>query len=58
MYDIGFSDESGNVLDYPFLNSAHYPYNDFVFKIFGDKIRLGSNDYDNALKNITVDDCE
>ncbi len=58
MYDIGFSDESGNVLDYPFLNSAHYPYDDMVFKIFADKNRLGNLDYDGITKNITTDDCE
>lgn len=58
MYDIGFLDDLGNGVDYPFLNDAHYPYKDFVFKIFEDgSLPIGK--FDNGLvANIQKDDCE
>jgi hypothetical protein len=63
LYTYGFKDNSGNGVDYPFLNGKHYPYENFIFRI----IPEGTNYIESSLNNYatlygaaqpTKDDCE
>lgn len=59
LYTYGFIDSVGVGVDYPFLNSAHYPYANIVFRL----IPEGAN-YNSAIQGINfpikplVDECE
>jgi len=57
IYDYGFFDDLGRGVDYPFVNDAHYPYDNYVFRI----IPEGSNiNFPNITTIVepTVDECE
>ena len=63
LYSYGFKDNSGNGVEYPFLNGKHYPYGNFIFRI----IPEGTNYIESSLHNYAVlygaaqptnDDCE
>ena len=63
LYSYGFKDNSGNGVDYPFLNGKHYPYQNFIFRI----IPEGTNYIESSLHNYatlygaaepTNDNCE
>jgi hypothetical protein len=63
LYSYGFKDNSGNGVEYPFLNGKHYPYGNFIFRI----IPEGTNYIESSLNNYAVlygaaqptnDDCE
>jgi hypothetical protein len=63
LYTYGFKDNSGNGVDYPFLNGKHYPYSNFIFRI----IPEGTNYIESSLHNYatlsgaaepTNDNCE
>lgn len=47
LYTYGFKDNSGNGVDYPFLNGKHYPYDNFIFRI----IPEGTNYIESSLHN-------
>jgi hypothetical protein len=47
LYTYGFKDNSGNGVDYPFLNGKHYPYENFIFRI----IPEGTNYIESSLHN-------
>ena len=59
LYTYGFIDELDNGVDYPFLNSAHYPFSNVAFRL----IPEGAN-YNSTLQGINfpikplVDECE
>lgn len=59
LYTYGFLDNLGRGVDYPFLNTAHYPFTDITFRL----IPEGSN-YNESLNGIDfpikplIDDCE
>jgi len=59
IYTYGFIDELGQGVDYPFLNSSHYPFENIVFRL----IPEGAN-YNQTLQGINfpikplVDECE
>jgi hypothetical protein len=36
LYSYGFYDDLGRGVDYPFLNSAHYPYENIIFRLIPD----------------------
>jgi hypothetical protein len=56
IYTYGFVDGKGVGVDYPFLNGAHYPYKNTIFRL----IPEGSNasSFINIIQSPTVDDCE
>lgn len=57
IYTYGFVDNLGRGVDYPYLNSAHYPFANVVFRL----IPEGSNFADNQINFVTkplIDDCE
>lgn len=57
LYTYGFIDENNVGVDYPYLNNAHYPYEDYTFKL----IPEGSNYNNNGINYPTkplIDGCE
>jgi hypothetical protein len=59
LYTYGFVDNLGRGVDYPFLNSAHYPYQGIIFRL----IPEGSNFNGNLLgiafpEKPLIDGCE
>lgn len=59
LYSYGFIDDLGNGVDYPYLNSSHYPYENVIFRL----IPEGSNVNDfllgvNVADKPLIDDCE
>ena len=55
IYPYGYKDSEGFGVDYPFLNGAHYPYDQIIFRLIGD----GSNiNNPNVISEPTIDDCE
>jgi hypothetical protein len=44
IYEYGFKDAEGNGVDYPFLNSTHYPYGNFIFRIIPEGTNYREND--------------
>jgi len=55
IYPYGYKDSEGFGVDYPFLNGAHYPYDQIIFRLIGD----GSNiNNPNVIAEPTIDDCE
>jgi len=59
IYTYGFIDQNGLGVDYPFLNSSHYPFENIVFRL----IPEGAN-YNSTLQGINfpvkplIDECE
>lgn len=63
LYDIGFIDNTGNGVDYPFLNNSHYPFNYSVFRLLSEGYDVNNNVANNFSgnslnQNITIDGCE
>lgn len=44
LYSYGFIDERGRGVDYPFLNDAHYPYSNVIFRLVADNSGINFND--------------
>ncbi len=55
IYNYGFIDDSGVGVDYPFLNGAHYPTINIIFRLFPE-----GNVTQNitTIQNPTIDNCE
>ena len=43
LYSYGFTDNLGRGVNYPFLNNAHYPYNQNIFRLIPEGINYNSN---------------
>ena len=59
LYPYGYVDNDNIGVDYPFLNNAHYPYTDIIFRLIGE----GSNYSYGLINNSvvaapTIDKCE
>ena len=55
IYTYGFIDESGNGVDYPFLNGTHYPSTNISFRVFPE----GNVSEDIlTIADPIIDDCE
>jgi hypothetical protein len=57
IYTYGFSDNLGRGVDYPFLNGAHYPYQNSIFRLIPDGSNLREMGLDTIIKPL-IDDCE
>jgi len=59
IYTYGFIDNLGRGVDYPYLNSAHYPYTQVIFRLIPEGINYNDNleGFDFALKPL-IDECE
>jgi hypothetical protein len=57
IYEYGFIDNDGVGVDFPFLNGAHYPYKNSIFRL----IPEGSTSVSSTLNTVTqptIDECE
>ena len=59
IYTYGFIDNLGRGVDYPYLNSAHYPYTQVIFRLIPEGINYNENleGFDFAIKPL-IDECE
>jgi hypothetical protein len=57
IYTYGFIDNLGRGVNYPFLNGAHYPYQNSIFRLIPDGSNLGQTSFDAVTKPL-IDDCE
>ncbi len=55
IYTYGFIDTSDIGVDYPFLNGKHYPYSNYIFRVYPEGIGLQNI---NEITTPTVDECE
>jgi hypothetical protein len=44
LYSFGFFDEENRGVDYPFLNDAHYPYSNTIFRLTADNAGINFNE--------------
>jgi hypothetical protein len=59
LYTYGFIDNLGRGVDYPFLNTSHYPYTQAIFRLIPEGINYNENldGFDFSLKPL-IDECE
>jgi len=59
LYTYGFTDNLERGVDYPFLNTAHYPFSDITFRLIPEGINYNESLYgvDVAIKPL-IDECE
>jgi hypothetical protein len=59
LYTYGFIDNLGRGVDYPFLNTSHYPYTQVIFRLIPEGINYNENldGFDFSLKPL-IDGCE
>ena len=59
LYTYGFTDNLERGVDYPFLNTAHYPFSDITFRLIPEGINYNEELYgvDVAIKPL-IDECE
>jgi hypothetical protein len=57
LFSYGFRDNTGLGVDYPFLNSAHYPFQNFVFRLIPEGINYNEVQSDFSFKPL-IDECE
>jgi hypothetical protein len=55
LYPYGFIDTTDIGVDYPFLNGKHYPFSNFVFRLYPEGIGLQNI---NEIQDATTDECE
>lgn len=58
LYDYGFIDAQGVGLDIPFLNEAHYPYKNVIFKLYSDESSFVIPDFYQITIEPLTDPCE
>lgn len=59
LYTYGFVDDEGRGVDYPYLNSAHYPFSNVVFRLIPEGSNLSEGfDSLNIITKPIEDDCE
>jgi hypothetical protein len=57
LFSYGFRDNTGLGVDYPFLNSAHYPFQNVVFRLIPEGINYNEVQSDFSFKPL-IDECE
>jgi hypothetical protein len=58
IYEYGFIDSQGRGVDYPFLNEAHYPFKNVVFKLYSDESSFNVTDFYKITIIPLTDPCE
>jgi len=58
LYTYGYIDEVNKGVDYPFLNSAHYPYTNVIFRLIPEGINFTDNQGIGYSVKPLIDDCE
>jgi hypothetical protein len=59
LYTYGFRDNLNRGVDYPYINTAHYPFSEIVFRLIPEGINYNENldGYDFSFKPL-IDECE
>jgi hypothetical protein len=57
LYTYGFIDELGRGVDYPFLNTAHYPFSNVVFRLIPEGSNYSLTGINQPIKPL-IDECE
>jgi hypothetical protein len=57
LYTYGFVDNLGRGVEYPFINTAHYPFQNVVFRLIPEGINYNEVEYDFSFKPL-IDECE
>jgi hypothetical protein len=57
LYTYGFIDTTNRGVDYPFFNTAHYPFSNVVFRLIPEGINYNENQFDFSFKPL-IDECE
>jgi hypothetical protein len=55
MYPYGYIDTADIGVDYPFLNGKHYPYDNYIFRLYPEGIGLQNI---SEIEIPTTDECE
>lgn len=58
LYDYGFIDGDNRGLDIPFLNEAHYPFKNVIFKLYSDESSFSIPDFYQITIEPLTDPCE
>jgi hypothetical protein len=59
LYTYGFRDNLNRGVDYPYINTAHYPFSEIVFRLIPEGINYNENlnGFDFSFKPL-IDECE
>jgi hypothetical protein len=57
LYTYGFIDTTNRGVNYPFFNTAHYPFSNVVFRLIPEGINYNENQFDFSFKPL-IDECE
>ena len=57
LYTYGFVDNLGRGVEYPFINTAHYPFENVIFRLIPEGINYNEVEYDFSFKPL-IDECE
>jgi hypothetical protein len=58
LYPLGFIDSNGDGVDYPFINDSHYPFNNFVFRLYPEGTSFDINSIYSVVADPIIDGCE
>jgi hypothetical protein len=58
LYPLGYIDSDGNGVDYPFINDAHYPFTDIIFRLYPEGASFDINSVYSVVPDPVIDDCE
>jgi len=57
LYSYGFIDSLGRGVDYPYLNMAHYPFNEIIFRLIPEGSNYSTTGINEPIKPL-IDECE
>lgn len=57
LYEYGFVDNLGRGVDYPFLNSSHYPFSNIIFRLIPEGSNYSITGITQPIKPL-IDGCE
>jgi hypothetical protein len=58
IYPYGFIDTNNNGVDYPFLNEAHYPFTNIIFRLYTEGASFDINEIYSVIPDPLIDGCE
>lgn len=58
LYPYGFIDTNNNGVDYPFLNEAHYPFTNIIFRLYPEGASFDINEIYSVIPDPLIDGCE
>lgn len=58
IYPFGFIDTNDNGVDYPFLNEAHYPFTNIIFRLYPEGASFDITEIYSVIPDPIIDGCE